>query len=85
MCMHPNYSCNSFQTSSRSRVKSNNGRACCSRLGKALFPVYCGAMRHDCLANTRAVVKEDTDGGARKFALRLELRARVVSVTDSTG
>ena len=56
-----------------------------SRLGKALFPLYSGAMRHDCLANTRCVVAEDTgDGGAAAggFALRLELRARVVSGLD---
>ena len=42
--------------------------------------MYSGAMRHDCLANTRAVVKEDTEA-TDKFALRLELRARVVSET----
>ena len=47
-------------------------------MGKALFPLYSDAMRHDCLANTRAVVKEDTEA-TDKFALRLELRARVVS------
>ena len=71
-------SCFSFQSGSRSRIKSNNGGHSCSRLGKALFPVYSGAMRHDCLANTRAVVKEDTSEGAEdKFALRIELRARV--------
>ena len=49
-------------------------------MGKALFPLYSGAMRHDCLANTRTVVKEDTEA-TDKFALRLELRARVVSET----
>ena len=44
--------------------------------------MYSGAMRHDCMANTRAVVKEDTtEEGENKFALRLELRARVVRLT----
>ena len=59
-------------------MKGNRGHQSCSRLGKALFPLYSGAMRHDCLANTRAVVREDTEA-SDKFALRLELRARVVS------
>ena len=65
----------SLQSGNRSRTKGNHS---CNRLGKALFPLYSGAMRHDCLANTRAVVKEDTEA-TDKFALRLELRARVVS------
>ena len=69
--------CFSFQSGSRSRIKSNKGGHSCSRLGKALFPVYSGAMRHDCLANTRAVVKEDASSEEEaKFALRIELRAR---------